>query len=51
MKDYLENKNTGGTTELFLPQIDFFTSFTTDFTRKYPDFGGLETNGRYQTQA
>ena len=40
----LENQNTGGSRELFLPENDCRTSSTKIFPKKHPDFGGLETN-------
>ena len=36
--------------ELFLPESDFKTSFEVNFTKKHPDFGGLETSQRHETQ-
>ena len=45
----LENSKTEGSRELFLPENDFKT-YTLDFLKKHSDFGGLETNRRYEIQ-
>ena len=42
----LENPKTGASRDLFLPESDFKTSSTVNFSKKHPDFGGLETNQR-----
>ena len=46
----LENSKTGASRDLFLPESDFKTSSAVDFKKKHPDFGGLETNPRHETQ-
>ena len=46
----LEHSKTGASMELFLPESDFKTSFEVNFTKKHPDFGGLETSQRHETQ-
>ena len=45
-----QNPKTGGFRELFLPENDFKTCSTVNFPKKHPDFGGLETNQRYEIQ-
>ena len=42
-----ENQKTGSSKELFLPENDFQTSSTKFFSKKHPDFGGLETKQRH----
>ena len=49
-KRLLQIQKTGGSRELFLPENDFQTSSTVNFSKKYPDFGGLETNQRHEIQ-
>ena len=46
----LENLKTGVSRDLFLPESDFKTSSAVNFLKKHPDFGGLETNQRHDTQ-
>ena len=46
----LQIGKTGGSRELFMPENDFQTSSTVNFSKKYPDFGGLETNRRDEIQ-
>ena len=40
----LENPKPGASTDLFLPENDFKTSSTVNFSKKLQDFGDLETN-------
>ena len=42
----LENHETGGSRELFLPENNLQTSSAVDFPKKHSNFGGLETNQR-----
>ena len=42
----LENHETGGSRELFLPENNLQTSSAVDFSKKHSNFGGLETNQR-----
>ena len=46
----LENLKIGGFRELFLPENDFQTSSAKNFSKKYLDFGDLETNQRHENQ-
>ena len=46
----LENPKTEVSRELFLPKNNFKTCYTVSFLIKHPDFGGLETNQRYEIQ-
>ena len=46
----LENPKTGASRNLFLLESDFKISSTVNFLKKYPDFGGLKTNQRHETQ-
>ena len=46
----LEYSKTGASRDLFLPESDFKTSSAVNFSKKHPDFGGLETNQRQETQ-
>ena len=46
----LENPKTGASRDLFLPESDFKTSSAVNFPKKHPDFGGLETNQKHETQ-
>ena len=46
----LESPKPGSSRELILPESGFKTCYTVYFSKKNPDFGGLETNGRYETQ-
>ena len=39
-----------GSRKLLLPKNDFKTSSIKNIPKKHPDFGGLETNKRYETQ-
>ena len=41
-------KKTGDSGEYFLPENDFQSSSTKIFPKKYPDFGGLETNENHE---
>ena len=49
-KRLLENPETGGFRELFLPQNDFKTWSAINFQKQHPDFGGLETNQGHEIQ-
>ena len=49
-KRLLQIQETGGSRELFLPENDFQTISTVNFSKKYPDFGGLETSQQYEIQ-
>ena len=49
-KRLLQNQKTGGSWELFLAENYFQTSSTVIFSKKYLDFGGLETNQRHEIQ-
>ena len=44
----LENPKTGASREFFSSESDFKTSSGENFPKKYPDFGGLETNQRHE---
>ena len=46
----LKNKKTGGFREAFLPETDFQNSSAVNLTKKRPEFGGLETKQRHETQ-
>ena len=46
----LENQKARGLKELFLPENDFQNISTENFPKKHPNFGGLETSWRYETQ-
>ena len=45
-----ENAKSGGFREPFLPEVDLKTSSAVNFPKRHPDFGGLETNQRHETQ-
>ena len=49
-KQLLQIQKTGGSRELILPENDFPTSSRVNFSKKYPDFGGLETNRSHESQ-
>ena len=40
----LKIQKIGGSRKLFMPENDFQTCFKVNFSKKYPDFGGLKTN-------
>ena len=46
----VENPETGVSRDLFMAESDFKTNFPVNFPKKYPDFEGLETNQRHETQ-
>ena len=46
----LGNPKTGATRDLFLPESNFRSSSAVKFPKIHPDFGGLETNQRHETQ-
>ena len=46
----LENQKTGGFWELFLSENDFQASSTKRFSKKHPDFRGLETKRKHEIQ-
>ena len=45
-----QNPKTERFRELFIPENDFKTSSTVNFSKKHPDCGGLETNWRHEIQ-
>ena len=45
----LENLKTRASRDLFLPESDFNLLYI-KFSKNHPDFGGLETNQRHETQ-
>ena len=45
-----ESPKPESSTELYLPENDFKTCYTVNFSKKHPDFGGLEINGRHEIQ-
>ena len=46
----LQNPKTLASRDLFLHESDFKASSTVNFPKKHPDFRGLETNQRHETQ-
>ena len=50
VKRLLENPETGGFRELFLPQNDFKTCSAINFQKQHPDFEGLESNQGHEIQ-
>ena len=46
----IRNPKPGVSTELFLPENDFKTSSTVNFSKKRPGFGDVETNQRHEPQ-
>ena len=46
----LESPKPGSSRELFLPENGFKTCYTVYFSKKHPDLGGLEINGRHEIQ-
>ena len=46
----VENPETGVSRDLFMAESDFKTNSPVNFPKKYPDFEGLETNQRHETQ-
>ena len=50
MWNTVKKSKTGASRDLFLPEKDFKTSSALNFPKKYPVFGGLETNERHENQ-
>ena len=46
----LESPKPGSSRELFIAEYGFKPCYTVYFSKKHPDLGGLEINGRHEIQ-